>query len=240
MNAGLDGIAIDLPALKIKPTHGDVIPMNIEIKDPIWPMRDMLDFSFSVKPGEPHTLWLDTRDRILPHLVSLHLTISSASPEFSAASLEGAEIRLVFKPYKDALPEHVSDRLTQVRDNFANMTEESVSSRRLNLFNRFDADITDLLRVDPDNDLGRKYWSEKNHEQIFGRHLRCRRCACGCAGVGVPAGHRSRDARSSQINWRIENRQISDGEFGGGLSDDSGLPQLVAGPRSSWVRITTS
>ena len=82
MHAGLDGIAIDLPALNLKPTHGDYIPMNIQIKDPIWPMRDMLDFSFSVKPGEPHTLWLDTRDRILPNDKSLYITIASASPEF--------------------------------------------------------------------------------------------------------------------------------------------------------------
>ena len=56
MGGGLDGIAIDLPALKVKPTHGEYVPMNIQIKDPLWPMRDMLDFSFSVKPGEPHTL----------------------------------------------------------------------------------------------------------------------------------------------------------------------------------------
>ena len=85
MHAGLDGIAIDLPALNLKPTHGDVIPMNIQIKDPIWPMRDMLDFSFSVKPGEPHTLWLDTRDRILPNGKSLYITIASASAEFGPA-----------------------------------------------------------------------------------------------------------------------------------------------------------
>ncbi len=26
--------------------------------------------------------------------------------------------------------------------------------------------MTDLLRVDPENDLGRKYWNEMNHEQI--------------------------------------------------------------------------
>ena len=105
MHAGLDGIAIDLPALNLKPTHGDSIPMNIEVKDPIWPMRDMLDFNFSVKPGEPHTLWLDTRDRILPYLKSLYITIASASPEFGTDSLEGAQIRLVFKPYDAALPE---------------------------------------------------------------------------------------------------------------------------------------
>ncbi len=82
MHAGLDGIAIDLPALNVKPTHGEVIPMNLQVKDPMWPMRDMLDVNFSVKPGEPHTLWLDTRDRILPEGKSLYLTIASASPEF--------------------------------------------------------------------------------------------------------------------------------------------------------------
>ena len=79
IDGGLDGIAIDLPALNLKPTHGEYIPMNIQIKDPLWPMRDMLDFNFSVKPDEPHTLWLDTRDRILPNDKSLYITIASAS-----------------------------------------------------------------------------------------------------------------------------------------------------------------
>jgi hypothetical protein len=64
------------------------------------------------------------------------------------------EIRLVFKPYQDALPEHISDRLTRARDNYSNMVEESVNSRRLEAYNRFDADITDFLRVDPSNELG--------------------------------------------------------------------------------------
>ena len=46
LDGGLDGIAIDLPAMNLKPTHGEYIPMNIQVKDPLWPMRDMLDFSF--------------------------------------------------------------------------------------------------------------------------------------------------------------------------------------------------
>jgi hypothetical protein len=219
MHAGLDGIAIDLPALNVKPTHGGYIPMNIQIKDPIWPMRDMLDFSFLVKPGEPHTLWLDTRDRILPNGKSLYITLASASAEFGSNSLEGMHLRLIFKSFKDALPEHTIDRLTQVRDNYANLVEESVNSRKLNIFNRFDADITDLLRVDPNNDLGRKYWNEMNHEQIKPSF------SLPTAPPGVPEwaflqvtdlGYLRRE-----INWYIDNRQISDGEFGGGLSDDS-------------------
>ena len=219
MHAGLDGIAIDLPALNLKPTHGEYIPLNIQIKDPIWTMRDMLDFSFSVKPGEPHTIWLDTRDRMLPNNKSLYLTIASASAEFGPAALEGMRVRLIFKPWDAAKPEHTIDRLTQVRDNYANLVEESVNSRKLNIFNRVDADATDLLRVDPTNDLGLKYWNEMNHEQIKPPYTLPK------APAGVPewAFLQTQDLAemSKLIDWYIDNRQISDGELGGGLSDDT-------------------
>jgi Concanavalin A-like lectin/glucanases superfamily len=235
LHAGLDGIAIDLPAMNLKPTHGDVIPMNIQIKDPIWPMRDMLDFNFSVKPGEAHTLWLDTRDRVLPNDKSLYLTIASASAEFGADALEGAQVRLIFKPYKDAIPEQIADRLNEVRDNYANMTEESVSSRKLNLYNRFDADISDLLKVDPENDLGWKYWHEKNPEQPAPPFVLPK------APAGVPewAFLQVKDLGMLKdfIEWYIDNRQIANGEFGGGISDDSdflnwwpGLAMMGADP----------
>lgn len=219
MHAGLDGIALELPALNIAATHGGLVPMKIEIADPIWPMRNLMDFSFSVKPGEPHTLWLDTRDRMLPNGKSLLIRISSASPEFGPAQLEGAKLRLIFKAWNDALPEHVADRLTQVRDNYANLVEESVNSRKLNIFNRFDADITDLLRVDPENDLGRKYWNEVNKEQIRPPF----KLPPAPAGVPQWAWLQVEDlARlKRQILWYIDHRQISNGEFGGGLSDDS-------------------
>ncbi|HWB33007.1 MAG TPA: LamG domain-containing protein [Acidobacteriaceae bacterium] len=227
IDGGLDGIAIDLPALNLKPTHGDLIPMNVRIKDPLWPMRDMLDFNFSVKPGEPHTLWLDTRDRILPNNKSLYITIASASPEFGAASLEGAELRLVFKPRAEALPEHIADRLTQVKDNYANMVEEAVSSEKLNTWNRFYADITDLLRVDPTNDLGRKYWWDANKGQPRPQYTQ------PVVPEGVPAWAwlqvRDMDYFKWFVNWYIDNRQIANGEFGGGLPDDSDLTDIFPG-----------
>ena len=222
--AGLDGIAIDLPALNVKPTHGDYVPMNIEVRDPLWPMRDMLNFTFSVKPGEPHTLWLDTRDRILPNDRSLLITIASASAEFNAEALDGAEVRLIFKPYKDAAKEHVADRLTQVRDNFSNMTEEHVNSRRLNTYNRFYADITDLLRVDPANDLGRKYWHEWNPETAWPDYTP----PTVPAGVPAWAYLQAKDVDYFQriADFFVDKRQAWDGEFGGGLGDDSDFTNL--------------
>ncbi len=222
--AGLDGIAIDLPVLNVKPTHGDYVPMNIEVRDPLWPMRDMLNFTFSVKPGEAHTLWLDTRDRILPDDKSLLITVASASPEFDAAALDGAEVRLIFKPYKDAATEHIADRLTQVRDNFSNMTEEHVNSRRLNTYNRFYADMTDLLRVDPSNDLGRKYWHEWNPETAWPDYTR------PTAPADVPrwAYLQSLDVDYFKriADFYVDKRQAWDGEFGGGLGDDSDFTNL--------------
>jgi hypothetical protein len=227
IDGGLDGIAIDLPPLRIQPNADGVIPLNIQIKDPLWPMRNMLYFTFAVKPNTPHTLWLDTRDRILPNGKSLYLTIAAQSADFSTAALEGAEARLIFKPYKDALPEHIADRLTQVRDEYANLVEEGVSSRRLNLFNRFDGDITDLLRVDPQNTLARDYWHEMNREQPRPPFILPQ------APAGVPQwaflqvedlGYLKR-----LINWYIDNRQISNGEFGGGLSDDSDFTEWWPG-----------
>ena len=222
--AGLDGIAIDLPALNVRPTHGDYVPMNIEVRDPLWPMRDMLNFTFSVKPGEPHTLWLDTRDRILPNDKSLLITIASASAEFNAAALEGAEMRLIFKPYNEAAKEHVADRLTQVRDNFSNMTEEHVNSRHLNTYNRFYANITDLLRVDLSNDLGRKYWHEWNPETAAPAYTP------PTVPADVPrwAYLQARDVDYFQriADFFVDKRQAWDGEFGGGLGDDSDFTNL--------------
>jgi len=215
---GLDGFAIDLPALKVKPTHGQYFPLNIQIKDPIWPLRNMLDISVSVRPGEPHTLWLDTRDRILPNDAGLYLTIAGAGSGFGPASLEGAEIRLIFKPRKDAAIEHVVDRFTQVRDNYAHIVEESPRSRRLNLYNRFERDITDLLRVDPDHVLGREYWYDYNREQPRPPVA----LPSGAADVPLWAFRQVESLRYVKrlVNWYIDNRQIDNGEFGGGLSDD--------------------
>ena len=49
-----------------KPISNGLFPLNIQIKDPLWPQRNLADFSFSIKPEEPRTIWFDTRDRILP------------------------------------------------------------------------------------------------------------------------------------------------------------------------------
>jgi hypothetical protein len=217
---GLDGIAIDLPALNVKPTHGDLFPLNIQVKDPLWPMRNMLDFTFSVKPGEAKTLWIDLRDRILPPGKGLWLTIAGAGSDFGPASLEGAAVRLIFKPREAARPEHELDRFTQARDSYAMLVEERPRSPKFNLWNRFEADLTDLMRVNPNHYPGRNYAA----------------VALGAARPpfkqpeppnGVPLWAFRQVELLGRVkkfvNWYIDNRQVDYGDFGGGISDDVDL-----------------
>ncbi|HJW42112.1 MAG TPA: hypothetical protein VJ476_12935, partial [Rhizomicrobium sp.] len=164
MDAGLDGIEIQLPPLNAAPTHGGLLPLNIQVKDPIWPARNMFDISVSVKPGEARTVFLDTRDRLLRPDASLYLTIAAAGGGFSAASLDGTKIRLLFKPRAKALPEHIADRFAQMRDNFAYFVEEHTSTQALARYDRFTRELDDLLRADPDNIVARQYWAEISPE----------------------------------------------------------------------------
>ncbi len=222
---GLDGIAIDLPALK--GNAGAPIPLNIRIADPIWPGRAMIDLSVSVRPGAARTLWLDLRDRILSN-DSLYLTIASGAADFDAQSLNGAKIRLVFKPRDRAKAEHVADRFNQVRDNWGFLVEEHTASKREGLYQRLFADITDLLRVDPDHVQGRAYWADINY-----RPENMPAVALPAIPAGVPAwaARQLDDLKITRdfVTWWIDHRQVPYGDFGGGLSDDTDLTQQWPG-----------
>lgn len=221
MSDGLDGIRLDLPPLRVKATHGAYFPLNVRVKDPLWLHRDLLDFSFSVKPNEGRALWLDTRDRILPPGKALYLTIAGAGDDFGPAALEGARLRLVFKPRAEAAKEHELDRFTEARDSYAMLIEEHSNSPRLNLYNRFAADVTDLLRVNPNYWLGQTYWydSDRGHPKpAFEQPV-------PPAGVPLWAFRQVAQLRYLKrfVLWYIDHRQIANGEFGGGLSDDGDL-----------------
>ncbi|MHC9011103.1 LamG-like jellyroll fold domain-containing protein [Stenotrophomonas rhizophila] len=227
MYDGLDGIAIDLPKLDLPATHDGLIPLNIRIKDPLWPARDMIDVSVSVKPGQKRTLWLDLRDRILT-ADSLWISIASAAPGFNATSLDGAEIRMVYKDRDEAKKEHIADRFNQVRDNWGFLVEEHTTSKRQRLYARVYADLSDLLRVDPDHELGRLYWNYISYNSQGKPPFTQPEAP---KGVPLWAFRQTEDLTYVRrfIEWWIDNRQIAYGDFGGGISDDSDLTQQWPG-----------
>jgi hypothetical protein len=223
MSDGLDGIALDLPALQTTPNKDGLIPLDIRVKDPIWPGRDMIDVQVSVKPGEARTLWLDLRDRILT-ADSLYLSIASASPDFGPASIDGMKVRLVFKDRKDALKEHIADRFNQTKDNWAFLVEERATSMRASLARRLYGDISDLLRVDPENVEGRRYWADISSTPEAMPPFRQPEAP---SGEPLWAFRQLEDLKLTQqfADWWIDNRQVPYGDFGGGISDDSDLIQ---------------
>ncbi len=220
---GLDGIAIDLPVL----AGTAPVALDIRVKDPLWPDRDMIDVSVTVPPGQRRTLWLDLRDRILPN-DSLYLSIAASDPAFSATTLDGTRIRLVFKPRADALPEHVADRFNQVKDNWAFLVEEHTSSKRMALYRRLFGDITDLLRVDPSHKEAQAYWADIDYrpENLppFNQPVPTR-------GEPLWAFRQLEDLAYVRrfVDWWIDERQVPYGDFGGGISDDTDLTQQWPG-----------
>ena len=151
----------------------------------------------------------------------------SPSPRPAAASapqaLDGARIRLIFKPRDKALPEHIADRFAQMRDNFAFFVEEHTSTRSLARFERFYREITDLLRADPDNVVARQYWAEVSPEAGWPA------VALPPVPKGVPlwAARQVQDLKLVRqfIDWWIDQRQVAFGDFGGGISDDDDLTE---------------
>ncbi len=217
---GLDGVEIDMPALAVAPTHGTIYPVNIQIRDPLWPMRNALDFTFAVKPHEAKKLWFDLRDRLLPAGKALWITVAGAGAGLDANALAGARVTLVFKTREAARPEHELDRFTQARDSYAMLVEEHPHSPLLNLWVRFETDLNDLLRVNPQHELGLKY-------AIAGLGAPRPAIALPAPPAGVPlwAARQTEllDRVQRFVFWYIDHRQVPFGDFGGGISDDVDL-----------------
>ncbi len=220
---GLDGIEIQLPAMHIRPTHKGLFPINIRVKDPLWQMRDLADFSFSVKPDEPYSLWIDTRDRILPKEKALYITIAGAGSDLTADMLEGTHINLIYKTKAIAKTEHELDRFTQVRDLYGHIVEEHPNSSRLNLYNRIIADCNDLLKVNPDHWLAKTYlFALTGKDKPEYKIAKCPENIPEWAYLQIEyMKHLDR-----LIMYYIDNRQIDNGEFGGGLSDDGDFTNM--------------
>lgn len=225
INGGLDGVRIHIPGLDIDTK--DLIPVNIQIKDPVWKMRNMFDFSFSVKKGQERTLWLDMRDRILPDDEPLYLTMTCPAEGFRLSMLKDMRIELIFKDREEAKVEHIADRMAQIRDTYAMLVEEGSRSLRHNKVVQILKDMSDLLRVDPYHKLCRQYWVYFYDEQPGPEYTE------PLAPEGMPewAFVQLELLKKYQglVEWFIDKRQIENGEFGGGISDDSDLLNMYSG-----------
>ena len=101
------------------------------------------------------------------------------------------------------------------------LIEEHTNNPKLNLYNRFAADITDVLRVNPNNWVAQTYWFDSNRSHLRPAFTQ----PAAPAGVPLWAFRQVTQLRNLNrfVTWYIDKRQIENGEFGGGLSDDGDL-----------------
>jgi len=233
---GMDGIELSLPALSFH-GEGENICLSVQIKDPLWYYRNLAHFNFTVKEGEKAVLWFDTRDRILPKNRCLYITIACSESGFTPEILEGASLRVVMKPAAEALKEHIPDRVTQVRDNYANILEEGPHQKEFDMFNRLYGDLMDVLEYDPENEIARFYYNDyfnttkKYMPKFRGDKFKPRWNPTPCPEDVPLWAFRQCEYMGYMrrlLDFFIDERQIENGEFGGGLSDDGDFTTVWA------------
>ncbi len=122
----------------------------------------------------------------------------------------------------------MADRFNQVRDNWGFLVEEHTSSKRQGLYRRLYADISDLLRVDPDHREARAYWADISYGNQGDLPFRQPEPP---PGVPLWAFRQVEELKLARrfVNWWIDQRQVAFGDFGGGISDDSDMVQQWPG-----------
>ncbi len=220
---GMDGVEICIPPIC---DESKEVFYNVQIKDPLWQYRVLMNVNFAVVGNKEKTIFFDTRDRILPSDGILYVSIAS-SENMGEDFISSLRLSIIYKSRGDAEKEHIEDRFVQVKDNYANLVEENPSNEHFNMFNRFKADLMDLLSVDPDNRLAQEYYYDKFKEKMPSFSLS--KCP-----DGVPRWAWRQTEYMNYIKrflrWWIDKRQVSNGEFGGGLSDDGDLTAWWPGP----------
>ncbi len=224
---GLDRISVTFPKKLPLPVVSGSVPINVQIHDPNWSARLMADFSFCLTEGG-QTVVLGLRKRVLHRENGLFVSIYGASEEMDDSYFSGVEIRVYGIPAQEALHQHIEDRFTQVRDLYAHMVEERAGDPRYRTFQRFCKDIFDLQRVAPNHYLAQCYLYDSlstcnaQLSNIERPHFCQKPLIDGVPGWAQRQCEYLEYAKRFYEYW-IDKRQIENGEFGGGLSDDGDL-----------------
>ncbi|GEM_PF-7005044 len=148
---GLDGIEMTIPAMRLMDTVGGCFNVNIRIHDPLWQSREMMNFTFRMRAGEPKKIWFDLRDRILPDNRILYITFTASAADFKSDLLQNMLVKLYFKPLKEALVEHIEDRTREVLNELSLILTERHPDPSELTFRRLFLSSADVLRYDPGN-----------------------------------------------------------------------------------------
>jgi concanavalin A-like lectin/glucanase superfamily protein len=152
--------AVDAIRLKLSANGNPAeLSLNVSIKDPVYPARELFNASARVVPGSKMTF--DFPDIVVPVGTPLWITLASDRLDF-AKLLTGSEVELQLCPSEGpgaeaSRKEYMADRLAWMRDRFRRLSQtspwkqEDISQKRRQskAVDELLAVVEDILRVDP-------------------------------------------------------------------------------------------
>jgi hypothetical protein len=250
-NTGLDAVKLKLNPEGKKCSEEAIV--HVSARDPVDPLRDVIDLSLRLPAAGPAEILLDVRDLVVPAGTPLWLVLASDQKDFGLRYLNGAEVEVWMtetgrtERAERARKEYFSDRLRWVRDSFQGLSHSrpwlsgdvSKIRRQFKLVDELYRLIEDVLRVDPKEPTATAYlgWINPNESPPDFKQPEP-------SAPDIPRWVFQQEVLVKQfeevVDWWIKNRQIKTGEMGGGLRSDTGLISnwpgiaLMEGPTDRW------
>jgi len=241
----LSHTGVDAIKLKLNPDggkHAEEAAVNLAIRDPIVPMRDLINVNLKLPAEGPTEIVLDFPDVVFPAGAPVWLTLASDQKDFGTNYLNGAEVEIWMteggqsERSERSRREYLSERLRLIRSDFQTLSlsrpwitgEAAKIRRQFKLMDELVQCVDDVLRVDPKepNALAYSGWIRRNDPPSDFKQPE------------LPASDTPRWAFQQEflmkqfrqiLDWWVKHRQAETGEMGGGLSRDTTLVSNWAG-----------
>jgi hypothetical protein len=215
---------------------GEEAVVNVSIRDPVLHWRDLLSVDLRVPASGVSEVVLDFPDIVIPAGTPIWLTFASDQNDFADNFLTGAAVEMWLSEtgtgprVERSRREYLTQRLNLIQDDFQVLSrdrfwmapDQGKLRRQFRMVDELYTLIDDLLRTDPKEPTALAYrgwikWKEPPPDYKQPEN----------PSPDVPLWAFQQQSLVTQfrhiVDWWIKNRQISTGEFGDGISQDTAL-----------------
>ncbi len=216
--------------------------VNLQIKDPVYPGRNLADVQFRLSNSSPTDLVIDIPDTIVPVNAPLWLTFASDSKDFGSGFLTGARVEIWTSQSEQGTltdrgkTEYSTDRFAWIRQCFQTFSaynswaaiDYSKLRRQLKGVDELFRVIENVLQVDPKEPTAMAYLTWLNPSLP---PLDFKQPVSPSPDIPQWALQQRLLVQNSKdvLDWWMKKRQLPTGEWGDGLTQDTNLLTNWAG-----------
>ena len=216
--------------------------VNLQIKDPVFPGRNLADVHFRLSNSSPTDLVIDIPDTVVPINAPLWLTFASDSKDFGSSFLTGTRVEIWTSQSEQGTltdrgkTEFFADRFAWIRQCFQTFSaynswttiDYSKLRRQLKGIDELFRVIEDVVHVDPKEPTALAYLTWLNPSLSPPEF---KQPAVPSPDVPLWAFQQRLLVQSFKdlVDWWMKKRQLPTGEWGDGLSQDTNLLTNWAG-----------